>query len=104
MNSVADRLCAAAIPFMGSVLEARDLANNITCWIAPMRELEAHIAMSIRHRLAHGFVTCTNVDACAVAIAQAFRKHQETFGKRVAVGRKGPAFGSSQFKVVTGRA
>jgi hypothetical protein len=108
---LADQLCAAAIPFMGTVLEARELANNITCWIAPMPELEAHIAMSIRHRLANGFATCGDVDSCAVAIARTFRRHHASKqwdgsveGGRVAVGRKGPAFGTSEFQILTGRA
>lgn len=71
---LADRLCAAAIPYMGTVLQARELANNITCWISPMSELEAHIAISIRHRLSNGFATCGDVDSCAVAIGRVFRR------------------------------
>lgn len=105
-TTLAQALSAAAVPYMGSVNEASELANNVAVWAHPtFTDLEAHIAMTIRHRLANSWATCGDVDSCAVAMARTVRRHGATVQASkglVVVGRKGPAFGGPKFSIQTG--
>lgn len=71
---LADRLCAAAIPYMGTVLQARELANNVAMWPAATALLEGHIAIAIRQRVSNKWATCGDVESCAGVLGRAFRR------------------------------
>jgi hypothetical protein len=77
------RLIAAALPFIPAT-HAFELCNNIACASPDCTEIEAHIAIMIRHRLAHGWIQCSDVDMCAIVMGRAWRRWHAEQGAEVA--------------------
>lgn len=113
-ETLSQRLTAAAIPYMGTVEQAQELANNIACFLPDEDFLEERIAASIRRRLSPEYrainpaVQCSDVVCCAADIARAFRRWHllrtwdgSLVGARglIAAGKRGPAFGSLDFTI-----
>jgi hypothetical protein len=71
---LADRLCAAAISYMGTVLQARDLANNMAMWPASTPDLEAQTFIELKRRVSNRWATCGDVEKCARVLSRTFRR------------------------------
>ncbi len=95
---LSEALAAAAIPYLGNVSQAKELANNVAMFPLGARteNLEAHIAMAIRHRQSQGWAQCGDVDSCAVAMARAMRREAAKVTR--VVGKRGPAFGGAAWQ------
>lgn len=83
MTQLAQRLTAAALPFIPAQY-CSELSNNIACASPDCTEIEAHIAIMIRHRLANRWIECSDVDMCAVTMGRAWRRWHAEQGVEVA--------------------
>ncbi len=95
LTNISNAMAAAATVYMPAD-QARELANNVAGASPRCPELEAHIAIAIRHRIAYGWAQCGDVDSCAVAMARAMRREAAKVTR--VVGKRGPAFGGAAWQ------